>query len=30
MQSETYSSTYAGSSKCRSDTSGSEQFLPYG
>ena len=30
MQSETYSSTYAGSSKCRSDTSSSEQFLPYG
>ena len=30
MQSETYSSTYAGSSKCRSETSSNEQFLPYG
>ena len=28
--SETFSSTYASSSQCRSETSGAEQFLPYG
>lgn len=28
--SETFSSTYASSSCCRSETSTSEQFLPYG